>query len=75
MRQRFEDSLKDTIKAFNNAIRCSRLRLWVGYFIYLQFVRASSIAYQLLVLIFSSIKETNRLISKGMCVLLFDVLI
>ena len=52
-----------------NVIRCSRLPLWVGYFIYLKFTRVSSIVYQSL----HPPKETNWLINKGMCVLLFDV--
>ena len=65
---------KDTINLlqlfiFTNVIRCSRLPLWVGYFIYLKFTRVSSIVYQSL----HPPKETNWLINKGMCVLLFDV--
>ena len=56
---------------FTNVIRCSGLRLWVGYFIYFKFTRVSSTVNQQL--IYSSIKETNKLISKGMCVLLFGV--
>ena len=58
---------------FTNVIHCSRLRLSVGYFIYFKFARVSSIVYQYCYL-FSSIKETNWLISKEMCVFLFDVL-
>ena len=50
---------------------CFRLRLWLGYFIFFKLTRVSSIVYQSLH--FSSIKETNWLVSKGMCVLLFDV--
>ena len=43
--------LKDTINAlqlfiFTNVIRCSKLPLWVGYFIYLKFTCVSSIVYQ-----------------------------
>ena len=57
---------------FTNVIHCSRLRLSVGYFIYFKFARVSSIVYQYCYL-FSSIKETNWLISKEMCVFLFDV--
>ena len=42
---------KDTINPsqlfiFTNFIRCSRLPLWVGYFIYFEFTRVSSIVYQ-----------------------------
>ena len=40
-------------KFFTNVIRCSRLRLWVGYFIYFNFTRVSSIVYQLLHLKFN----------------------
>ena len=56
--------VKDTINPlqqlfiFTYAIRCSRLPFWEGFFINLY--------------IFSSIKDTNWLINKGMCVLLFD---
>ena len=62
-------TLKDRINPvqlliFNNVIRCSRLPLWVDYFIH-----SSSINRY----IFSSIKEINWLINKGMCVLLFNV--
>ena len=39
------------------------LRLSVIYFIYFKFTHY----------VFNSVKEKNRLISKGMCVLLFDV--
>ena len=39
---------------FGNLIRCSSLRLWVGYFIYFKFT-------SFLVDTFSSIKETNKL--------------
>ena len=39
---------KDTVVAFlTNAIRCSRLWLWLGYFIYFKFTHVnSSIVYQ-----------------------------
>ena len=48
-----------------NLMRCSRLLLSVGYFIYFKFTRGSSIfIYRY---IFSSIKEINWLISKGIC--------
>ena len=45
--------VKDTINPwqlfiFTNVIRCSRLLLWVGYFIYLKFTCISLIVYQLL---------------------------
>ena len=45
--------VKDTINPlrlfiFTNVLRCSRLPLWVGYFIYLKFACISSIVYQLL---------------------------
>ena len=65
-------AIKDAISpvqlfTFTN-IHFSRLPLWVGCFIYFKFTLLSSIVYQLL------IKETNWLINKGMCVLLFDVL-
>ena len=64
-------AIKDAISpvqlfTFTN-IHFSRLPLWVGCFIYFKFTLLSSIVYQLL------IKETNWLINKGMCVLLFDV--
>ena len=57
------------------------LQLWVGYLIYFKPTRVSSIAYvnyyisnlQSIVYIFGSIEATNKLINKGMCVLLFDV--
>ena len=44
-------SFKDTINPlqlfiFTNVICCSRLPLWVGYFIYFKFTRVSSIVYQ-----------------------------
>ena len=39
------------------------LRLLIIYFIYFKFTHY----------VFTSVKEKNRLISKGMCVLLFDV--
>ena len=55
---------------FTDVIRCSRLLIWVGYFIYLKSTRVSSIVYDSL---HRSIKETNCLINKGMYVLLFDV--
>ena len=47
------NEFKDTTNSlqlflFTNAIRCSRLPLWVSYFIYLKFTRVSSIVYQLL---------------------------
>ena len=63
--------VKDTINPsqlfiFTNNIRCSRLPLWVGCFIYFKFLHVSFH-------IFSSIKETNWLMNKRMCVLLFDV--
>ena len=66
-------AIKDTINpvqlfTFTNIIHFSRLPLWVGCFIYFKFTLLSSIVYQ------SLIKETNWLINKGMCVLLFDVL-
>ena len=38
---------------FTNVIHCSRLRLWVGYFIYFKFTPVSSIVYQSLHLDFS----------------------
>ena len=54
---------------------CSRLRLRIAYFIYFKFTRVSLIVYQSLYCQFNvSVKETNCSISKGMCVLLFDVL-
>ena len=67
--------IKDTINylqlfIFTDVIRCSRLLIWVGYFIYLKSTRVSSIVYDSL---HRSIKETNCLINKGMYVLLFDV--
>ena len=31
---------------FTKVILCSRLRLWIGYFIYFKFTRVSSIVYQ-----------------------------
>ena len=67
---------KDTINPlqlfiFTKVIHYSRLPLWVGYFIYFKFTCVSSIVYKCY--IFSSVKETNLLINKGMCVLLFDV--
>ena len=67
---------KDTINtshlfSFTNVIRCSKLPLWVDYFIYFKFTHVSSIVYQSLHL--CSIKETNWLMNKRMCVLLFDV--
>ena len=38
---------KDVIKAYStNVIRCSGLRLWVGYFIYFKFTHVSSIVYK-----------------------------
>ena len=38
---------KDTLKAyFANVLGCSRLRLWVGYFVYFKFTRVSPIANQ-----------------------------
>ena len=63
--QNFEIFVKDTINPlqlfiFTNVIRCSRLTLWVGYFIYFNFTHVSSI-------------ETTWLVNKGMGVLLFDV--
>ena len=44
-------AIKDTINPwqlfiFTNVIRCSRLPLWVGYFIYFKFTSVSSIVYQ-----------------------------
>ena len=67
--------IKDTINylqlfIFTDVIRCSRLLIWVGYFIYLKSTRVSSIVYQSL---HRSNEETNWLINKGMYVLLFDV--
>ena len=67
---------KDTINPlqlfiFTKVIHYSRPPLWVGYFIYFKFTCVSSIVYKCY--IFSSVKETNLLINKGMCVLLFDV--
>ena len=56
---------------FTNVIGCSRLPIWVGYFIYLKFTRFSSLVYQLY--IFSSINKRNWLINRGIFVLLFDV--
>ena len=48
-----KESVKDTINPlqlfiFTTVMRCSRLQLWVGYFIYLKFTHVSSIVYQLL---------------------------
>ena len=61
---------KDTINPlqlfiFTKVIHYSRLPLWVGYFIYFKFTCVSSIVYKCY--IFSSVKETNLLINKGMC--------
>ena len=48
---------KDTLKAyFGNVMRCSTLRLWVGYFIYFQFTLVFFWWMSL-----NSIKEINRL--------------
>ena len=49
----FKTYVKETINPLQlfistNVIRCSRLQLWVGYFIYLKFTRVTSIIYQLL---------------------------
>ena len=51
----FQIMFKDTINPlqlfiFTNVLRCSRLALWVGYFICLKFIRVSSIVYQSLYL-------------------------
>ena len=46
---------------FTNIIRCSRLRLWVGYFVYFEFTHLF-----FYLMFFSSIKRINWLISKGM---------
>ena len=76
----YSSYLGDTINPlqlfiFDNVMRCSRLQLWVGYFIYLKFTRFSSIVYLygLSIAILCSIKETHWSINIGMCVLLFDV--
>ena len=70
------DVIKDPINnlqlfIFTNVTRWSRLPLWVGYFIYFQFTHV--IQYFINRYIFSSIKETNWIINKEMCVLLFNV--
>ena len=44
MKNMFQSSIqfKDTIKALKaDVLRCCRLRLWVGYFIYFKFTRVS----------------------------------
>ena len=70
--RRFKDTIKPSqLFIFTNVIRCSRLPLWLAYFIYFKYIHVSSVVYQSL--IFSSIKETNWLINKGMRVILFDV--
>ena len=57
---------------FTNVIPCSRLPLSVGYFIYFKLI---VLVHEFInCYIFSSIKETNWLIIKEMCVLLFNVL-
>ena len=57
---KFLKNLKDTIKTIlPNVMRCSRLQLWVGYFIYFIFTRVSSIVNQTLHLEFNY---------KGICV-------
>ena len=40
--------IKDTINLFivTKVIRCSRLPLWVGYFIFFELTRVSSMVYQ-----------------------------
>ena len=47
---------------FASAIRCSRLRLWVGYFIHFKFTPA--LLFDLLIDVLYSIKGINRLIEK-----------
>ena len=41
----WRNRFKDTIFTFTNVIRCSRLRLWVGYLTYFKFTRVSSIVH------------------------------
>ena len=57
---------------FVNFICCSRLQLWLGYFIYFKFYTCA-LLFDIFNGCSSSIKEINRLIGKGMCVLLFNV--
>ena len=53
---------------FANVKCCSRLRLWASYIIYFKFTHAF---FYLMSLV--QLSEKNRLTSKGMCILLFDV--
>ena len=46
---------------FANFISCSRLKLWVGYFMYF---KVAPVIFYLMFL--SSVKGINRLINKGM---------
>ena len=67
---KFRDTLNPSqMFCSTNAIHCSRLPLWVGYFINFKFIYMC-LFNSLSITTFSSIKETNWLI---MCVLLFDV--
>ena len=73
----FNENYRESLRiqerlVFTNLIRFSRLRFLIDY---LPILNLRVLVQWLIILfIFSSIKKANRLISKGMSVLLFDVL-